>query len=108
MSVTIRKNSFLRFGQTLLVDGIEFWEVVDLPTIPVQPDDIQYTVQAVDRLDTLAYRFYKNPILKWVIMAANDLEIEPSDLNEGQLLRIPAPRYVLQVLFSKAPQLRRR
>lgn len=102
MTVRIKKDSWLRFGDLTIIDGIEFWDVVDLPTISEQPDDIQYTVLGSDRLDLIANKFYGSPRLKWVLMAANGLELEPTDISEGDVLRIPSPRYVIDTLFSGA------
>jgi nucleoid-associated protein YgaU len=102
MTVRIKKDAWLQFGELTLIDGIEFWDVVDLPTIVEQPDDLRYTVQQTDRLDLLAQRFYGSPRLKWVLMAANDLELEPTEISEGDVLRIPAPRYVIDGLFGDA------
>jgi nucleoid-associated protein YgaU len=102
MSVQVVQNSRLRFADLGLIDGIEFWDVVDLPDLPEQPDDITYQVQSGDRLDRLANRFYGDPVLWWVIAAANDLEILPTDLNDGSFLRIPSPRFVVQQLFRDA------
>jgi len=102
MAVKVRRFSRLRFGELITVDGVEFWDVLDLPTIPEQPDDLQYQVRKPDRIDLLAQRFYKDVRLWWVIAVANDMEIIPTDLNEGDEIRIPSPRYVKQELFKKA------
>lgn len=102
MSVQVRQRSRLRFGNLVSVDGVEFWDLLELPKIEPQTDDVVYTVKGHDRIDLLAYNFYSDPILWWVIAAANDMELLPSELNEGDILKIPSPRYVLQVLFRKA------
>jgi hypothetical protein len=99
MSVSLKPTSRLRFDQDLTLDGVEFWDTLDLPTIPPQNDDIQYTVTSVDRIDSLAQRFYGDPVLWWVIAGANSMEILPTDLNIGAVIRIPSPRYVAQQLF---------
>jgi hypothetical protein len=96
----IKNHSRLRFAQLAIADGITFWDLLDLPYIPPQTDDIQYTVNMNDRIDSLAYQFYKDPVLWWVIAEANDLEILPTDLQTGMVIRIPSPRYVLQLLFQ--------
>jgi hypothetical protein len=102
MAVRLPKTSRLRFAQLGVVDGVEFWDVVDLPEIPRQPDDIVHTVIDVDRIDLLAYRYYEDARLWWVIAVANGIELVPTELNTGDQLRIPAPRYVTQVLFQSA------
>jgi nucleoid-associated protein YgaU len=102
MTVQIQNNSRLRFGAAIEVDGVGFWDVLDLPEIVAQVDDQQYTVVSTDRIDTLAARFYGDPVLWWVIAAANDMELSTVALSSGQVLRIPASRYVLQDLFKSA------
>jgi hypothetical protein len=101
MAVSVNKHSRLRFTQILTIDGVEFWDMLDLPVIPIQPDDIQYQVQTQDRIDSLAFKFYGDPVLWWVIAYVNKLELVPNDLNVGAELRIPSPSYVQNVLFKK-------
>jgi|WetSurMetagenome_2_1015567.scaffolds.fasta_scaffold53084_2 hypothetical protein len=102
MTVRVPRFSRLRFGELVSVDGVEFWDVLDLPEIPEQPDDQLYTVLGTDRIDLLAYRLYKDARLWWVIAVANGMEDIPTDFNEGEVIRLPSPRYVLQVLFNTA------
>lgn len=100
MAVQVKSSSPLKFGQFTLAEGVEFWDVVDLPAIPEQTDDVRYIVTAIDRVDTLAYRFYQDHRLWWVIAVANDLEILPTDLIPGEEIRIPSPRFVTQNLLT--------
>lgn len=102
MAAKIRKFSRLRFGTLLNVDGFEFWEVLDLPSIPEQPDDLTHRIGQNDRIDLLAAQFYKDARLWWVIAVANGMEILPTDFDLGQVIRIPSPRFVRQVLFKRA------
>lgn len=102
MSVQVGRYSRLRFAELGIVEGVEFWDVLDLPDLPEQVDDISYQVQGGDRIDRLATQFYGEPNLWWVIAAANDFEDLPTDLNEGDIIRVPAPRFVLQELFNDA------
>jgi nucleoid-associated protein YgaU len=101
MPVDIPQRSRQRFSDLFSVDGFEFWDLIDFPTIPVQPDDSQYTVLQTDRLDTLAHKFYNDVIYWWVIAVANDIDEPQSELSLGRVLRIPSPRYVREVLFLK-------
>jgi len=100
MTISVRTRSRLRFGSVQLIDGVEFWDLLQLPDIPIQQDDILYPVQGADRIDSIANAFYGDPILWWVIALANDMDLLPPDLQVGSTIRIPAPRYVLQVLFT--------
>lgn len=102
MSITVSQNSRLRFGEVGILDGVEFWDLLDLPDLPEQVDDISYQVQGGDRIDRLANRFYGDSVLWWVIAAANGFEIIPTALNDGAFIRIPSPRFVLQQLFRTA------
>lgn len=102
MAVQIKNSSRLKFGDLRLVDGVEFWNVLDIPDIPEQTDDQLYQVMENDRIDLLAYKFYGDPVLWWVIAVANNLELLPTQLNPGAFLRIPSVSYVKQQLFKKA------
>lgn len=100
MTISISKKSRLNFSNLLVVDGIQFWDAPDYPSIPINPDDVQYTTSGSDRIDTLAYKFYGDPSLWWVIALANDMELLPTDLSESMTLRIPSPSWVKSSLFS--------
>lgn len=104
MSVDLRKRSRLRFANLQLIDGYEFWDLFEPPVIPPQPDDAFYRIKAGDRIDLLANTFYGDPILWWVIALANDLELLPTEINEGDVIRIPSSRFVSQVLFTHVIQ----
>jgi hypothetical protein len=101
MAINVPTKSRLRFSELLSIGGVEFWDFVDFPSLPEQPDDLVYQVTEIDRLDTLANQFYGNPIFWWVIAVANDMELIEVELNVGDELRIPSPRYVRDTLFAK-------
>jgi hypothetical protein len=107
MAVRVQRGSRLRFGEVVIVDGVEFWDVLDIPEIPEQRDDLIHKVVSPDRIDLLAHRYYKDARLWWVIAVANAIEELPTELNIGDEVRIPSPRYVSQVLFNKASVQRR-
>lgn len=103
-SVRLQKFSRLRFGNLIEIDGVAFWDLLELPDILEQPDDVFHQVTGTDRIDSLAMLYYGSPVLWWIIAAANDLELLPVDLQTGDILRIPSKRYVQQVLFGKVVQ----
>jgi len=71
-------------GQIISVLGIRF--------IPPTPAGFLHTFRADERLDMLAYNFYRNPEKFWLIADANT-EMDPDDLLEpGRLLRTPPDR----------------
>lgn len=102
MTVSVVTNSVLRYANLVTQDGVTFWDLLDLPDIAVQNDDLQYSVISTDRIDSIASKFYGDPVLWWVIAAVNDMELVPNGLCAGQVIRIPAPRYVLQELLQQA------
>lgn len=102
MSVKVKNVSRLNFGTVLYIDGFEFWDLLQLPTVVPQPDDQFYTVLGPDRIDLLAYKFYGNAVLWWVIALANNLELLPTDMNAGDTLRIPSQRYVQKLMLQNA------
>lgn len=102
MSVRIGLHSRLRFGQFVSVGGYEFWDVLDLPDIPTQSSDITHEVVSGDRIDLIAEKWYGDPVLWWVIAAANNMELLPTQLTEGTILRIPAPGFILHDFFNRS------
>lgn len=102
MAIDVVASSRLLFGEVLILDDVEHFDLLLLPEIEEQTDDTTYEWKSTDRIDLVANRFYGTPVLWWVIAVANDIEIVPTQLNEGALLRIPAPRYVQQVLLPQA------
>jgi hypothetical protein len=101
MAARIVRNSRLLFSPLVLVDGVEFWDLNTLPPIPVREDEVQYTVTFTDRIDLLAYRFYGDPVLWWVIAAANSMEILPTDLKPGDTIRIPSKAFITEALLAQ-------
>ena len=102
MAAEIPRRSRLRFSTLLSSSGFEFWDLPDYPSIPEQPDDLQYQVTSADRLDLLAFKFYGDQIYWWVLAVANGMELIQTEFNVGLILRIPSPRWVSANLFAKA------
>ena len=105
MSVTIKRNSRLSFGDLQVVDGVEFWDLLDLPPFYSRNNDILHQVVEGDRLDRLASNYYRDPVLWWVIAWANDIELPQRVLVAGATLIVPDPDYVANQLFkTKLPK----
>jgi hypothetical protein len=102
MPVEIRNSSRLKFADLLIVDGVEFWDTLVLPDPVSRQDDIIHIVSQTDRIDLLADRYYQDAGLWWVIAWANNLDIIPTDLNEGAQIRIPSKSYVTSELLKNA------
>lgn len=72
-----------------LNDGRVVYKSKLYPKIPKSDKDIYIVTQTGDRLDTLAYQFYENSSLWWIIASANNVHDAPFALPDGTELRIP-------------------
>ncbi len=79
------KNS--RFKNT--IDGREVLQSKIYPNIPKTDDDIYVATETGDRFDTLAYQFYNDSTLWWIIASANNIHNANIGIREGTILRIP-------------------
>lgn len=59
------------------------------PEIPLRDDDIYVASETGDRLDTLAFQYYEDASLWWIIASANNIHTAPLGLVDGTILRIP-------------------
>ena len=71
-----------------------------MPTFPQLTGDIDYVVQMNDRCDSLAFRFYSDVLLWWVIAARNDIDDPVVALHGGERIVIPDPGYVKEELVG--------
>ena len=76
-------------------DGREVYTPKIYPNIPFSDFDIYVATETGDRLDTLAYQFYNDSTLWWVIAAANNIHTALFGLPDGTVLRIPKNLNVL-------------
>ena len=85
-----------RYRSCKLLEDKETGEVLlstrEIVDIPVKSDDIYHRVKSheTSRLDVLAHKYYKNPLLWWVIAQANNITDPMKLLNPGDILRIPS------------------
>ena len=83
-------RSRYEFNQTKKTfDGKEVYKSSFIPNIPLRDDDIYVATETGDRLDTLAYQYYEDASLWWIIAAANNIHNAPFGLVDGTILRIP-------------------
>ena len=73
-----------------------------LPIIQDRDDDIYIIANSMDRLDTLAYKFYGNAKYWWVIALANNLGKGTLMLEGGTQLRIPPNPTDVAMLLENA------
>ena len=71
------------------VDGREVYSSRVYPNIPLRDDDIYVATETGDRLDTLAYDFYGDSKMWWIIASANNIHDAVFGFEDGTILRIP-------------------
>lgn len=73
------------------------------PVIPVADDDVYVITVVGDRLDSLAYQYYSDSTLWWIITAANpELRKDSVFLDAGMQLRIPVSAGTIISLLNDA------
>jgi len=70
--------------------GRRYYANVKYPDIPFRDNDIYVIAQRGDRFDTLAYQYYQDSTLWWIIPSANP-RFKPNSLYPtlGHQIRIP-------------------
>ena len=73
------------------VKNIRYYKNIEYPVIQEYPDDIFIVTRSTDRLDLLAFDYYKNSQLWWIISKANPDKIKRDSLflDPGLQIRIP-------------------
>ena len=84
-----------------LNDGRNVYRSKIYPEIPLRDDDIYVASETGDRLDTLAFQYYEDSSLWWIIASANNIHNAPFGLKDGTILRIPQNYIEILVNFSK-------
>jgi hypothetical protein len=84
-----------------LNDGRNVYRSRIHPEIPLRDDDIYVASETGDRLDTLAYQYYEDSSLWWIIASANNIHNAPFGLKDGTILRIPQNYIEIIVNFSE-------
>ena len=71
--------------------GTEYYTNVTYPEIPISENDIWVETEFGDRLDSLAFQFYNDVTLYWIISSANPNKINMGSifLEPGSQIRIP-------------------
>jgi nucleoid-associated protein YgaU len=83
-------SRYLSNGSKKTIDGKTVFRPKIYPHIPLSNYDLYVMSESGDRLDSLAYQYYNDASLWWVIASANNIHNAPLGLREGTILRIPA------------------
>jgi hypothetical protein len=78
-----------------------YWKGKSYPNIPVSESDAYVITSSEDRLDLLAYRYYNDATLWWIIAMANNNSTKGLMYPEpGTQLRIPTNLNAVLALFN--------
>lgn len=91
----------LRYMPLLKAADVVFFDILSLPEIVPQTNDSLYTIVTGDRIDNLAYKYYNDPRLWWIIAKANNLIDIPVQFGIGDEILIPDPNYILNNYLTK-------
>jgi hypothetical protein len=81
--------------------GTKYLKLKRYPNIPLSEDDIYVITTIGDRLDLLAYSYYRNPEYWWIISSANNnINKGSMFLTPGTQLRIPTDLGAVLKLFN--------
>lgn len=70
-------------------DGKRVYLTTLYPYIPPQSTDLQIITNEADYLDALAYKYYGDPTLFWILAVANNLGKGRLSVPPGLTLRVP-------------------
>lgn len=70
-------------------DNEKFYETRFLPDVERRPTDVIITVDKPQRLDRIAFQYYDDAKLWWVVAAANNIGRGDWNVSAGTRLRIP-------------------
>jgi hypothetical protein len=84
-----------------LKDGREVYRSKIYTDIPLRNDDVYVVTQTGDRLDLLAYEYYRDQSLWWIIASANNIHNAQLGIKEGTILRIPQNYIQIQSNFNQ-------
>jgi phage tail protein X len=82
-------SRYLNNKSKKLADGRTVYRPKIYPNIPFRDDDLYVITETGDRLDTLAYEYYDNSSLWWIIASANNIHDAPIGMADGTIVRIP-------------------
>jgi nucleoid-associated protein YgaU len=82
-------------------DGKRVYQSVTYPPIPPKESDLQIISNSEDYLDSLAFKYYGDPSLYWIIGLANNLGKGRLSVPAGMTLRIPIDVGSILIAFNQ-------
>ena len=94
-------NRYRRADKKRTILGREHYGSIMYPEIKIRNNDIYIYAKSEDRLDNLAYKYYGDVSLWWVIAQANHVGKGGFRLNPGMQIRIPMAIEAIMEEFRK-------
>lgn len=77
---------FVSIAQDADANAIVFYEVEDIGTISYR----EHIYRQGERIDNIAFDYYQDPALWWIILDANPEIEDPTNIKAGTVIRIPS------------------
>lgn len=87
-------------ASNLHAKGSRVYKSTIYPNVDRHVTDIYIDAIAGDRLDSIAYMYYEDVTLWWVIAQANGIGKGTMNVEPGQIIRIPNPERISEILES--------
>ena len=80
-----------------------YYKNIEYPEIPVAPNDVYIISKSTDRVDLLAFDYYNDEKLWWIISKANPGKIKRDSffIDPGLQIRIPSNVEIIYDEFEK-------
>lgn len=90
-------NRFQDIKQKKASNGKRYYRETFMPPSQEEDGDLYFITEPGDRLDLIAYEFYKDISLWWVLAAANPITTRRDSymVKAGQQFRVPADPLVI-------------
>jgi hypothetical protein len=89
-SIQIHARSALVHARYVQVDEAAFFTPTEPPTIVAAPDDRLRRIEALDRIDNLAFLYFGDSRMEWILKWLNNIYLIPNDMVPGDEIRIPS------------------
>jgi hypothetical protein len=99
-------NRYRDIKQFTTTDGITYKANSIYPEIPLSDKDYYVVTTAGDRYDTLAYQFYNDTSLWWIIASANNSQQASLVVEPGVQIRIPYDKTITLDLYNQVNKTR--
>lgn len=100
-SVEVSAHSHLVFSRLKQFREVVFWERPELPELAPADTDVFIPLAVNDRMDSIAFKSYRDPDFMWALGIANDTRIPPLEMQPGFLFRVPDFQNLLRTIRQR-------